>query len=332
MVVNLSKTSEADSSAGAPRLCGNCGQEVPELFCTRCGQNTKEIRVSFRSLLRDFAGEFFNYDSKFIRTVIPLFVRPGFLTNAFLDGKRVRYVAPLRLYVLSSVFFFLILAIVSKGSSSNGSAEVRRGAVFSVSGNKTEAFQQPENRNGELGARNSSDPSSNRRGARFTDARFDNGSWFGRYINERLDAQDRKIQEIGYDAFMRELVGEFMSSLPMALFFLMPFFALLLKLFYWRSAPLYIDHLIFAFHYHAFVYVLTSIFLIVGSRADVLLAFSIAFGFFSYPVYLLLAMKRVYKQKWLWTVLKFSIVSLIYFTTLAMFLPFFFILSAFFLV
>lgn len=317
MSAKLNKNSEADSSGAEPRFCSNCSQEVPELYCTKCGQSIKEIRVSFRVLIREFVGEFLDYDSKFLRTVLPLFFKPGLLTHAYLDGKRVRYVTPLRLYLLSSVLFFLTLAIVSGRNSSD----------FSIANSKANESQAP------IVASEAPGPSSSNRGdARFTDARFDENTWFGRYVNESLDRQDRKIQEMGYDAFMQVLVREFLSSLPTALFLLMPVFALLLKFCYWRSAPLYIDHLIFAFHYHAFAYVLTSLLMISGSQSDVLLAFSILFGLLAYPIYLLLALKRVYAQKWLWTLLKFSIMSTIYFTFLAMFLLFFFILSALFLV
>lgn len=327
MVVSSSTKTEVNRLENEPSICSNCGQEVPELYCTKCGQSIKEIRVSFHSLVRDSITELFNYDSKFFRSVIPLFFKPGFLTHAYLDGKRVRYVSPLRLYILSSVLFFLTLAVVSGQTGSARSEDTVRQSVSSSSNH--EAEEDPQTPKAEISPPVSN---TNSRRARFTEARLADNTWFGRIINERLDAQDRKIQEMGYDAFMQELVKSFLASLPKALFLLMPFFALLLKFCYWRSDPLYIDHLVFAFHYHAFVYVLASSLLILGSLADGLLAFSILFGLFSYPTYLLLAMKRVYQQNWIWTLLKFFVTSLIYFSCLAIFLLFFFVFSAFFLV
>jgi len=50
-------------------------------------------------------------DSKLLRTLRPLISRPGFLTKAYLAGKRVRYVNPLRLYLVCSLAFFLMIAI-----------------------------------------------------------------------------------------------------------------------------------------------------------------------------------------------------------------------------
>src|SRR5262249_43593287 len=50
--------------------------------------------------------EFLNWDSKFFTTIALLILKPWRLTNEFLAGKRVRYVNPLRLYLLASILFF----------------------------------------------------------------------------------------------------------------------------------------------------------------------------------------------------------------------------------
>src|SRR5216117_4341392 len=54
----------------------------------------------------DLLNEFLNWDSKFFATIGLLVVRPWKLTNEFLAGHRVRYVHPLRLYLLASIVFF----------------------------------------------------------------------------------------------------------------------------------------------------------------------------------------------------------------------------------
>jgi len=314
----------ADSSKVASKLCINCGHSVHEIYCTRCGQSIKEVRVSLKTLFFDFLGEYFNYDSKFVRSVIPLLFKPGLLTSEFFEGTRVRYIQPLRFYVLSSIVFFLTLAFVSSG---NDDPAAGRKGIAPVNTGPSKVAEEA------TGTNSASDTGGNSiEGASFTDARFDNDSWLGRYINQRLDSQDRKIQAMGHDGFMQELVQEFLSSLPQALFLLMPVFALLLKLCYLRLEPLYISHLIFAFHYHAFVYVLTSILLLIGAQGGGLTVLSIFSGFVVHPLYLLVAMKRVYRQSWLWTLFKFFLTSTVYVISLAAFLLCFFIFSAIFLV
>ena len=60
----------------------------------------------------DALDSFLNWDTKFLNTVGVLLTRPGKLTNDFNVGRRVRYVHPLRLYLLASIAFFLLLSFV----------------------------------------------------------------------------------------------------------------------------------------------------------------------------------------------------------------------------
>src|SRR5207245_9623837 len=86
--------------------CENCGTLLSGHFCAQCGQPAIDYRRSFRHVLADLLNEFLNWDSKFFATIGLLLVRPWRLTNEFLAGKRVRYVNPLRLYLLASILFF----------------------------------------------------------------------------------------------------------------------------------------------------------------------------------------------------------------------------------
>src|SRR5437867_6373031 len=86
--------------------CENCGAELQGHWCAKCGQPAIDYRRSFRHVIADLLNEFLNWDSKFFRTIGLLLVRPWKLTNAFLAGHRVRYVHPLRLYLLASILFF----------------------------------------------------------------------------------------------------------------------------------------------------------------------------------------------------------------------------------
>src|SRR5947207_9127286 len=90
----------------APTHCENCGAPLHGHWCGQCGQPAIDYRRSFRHVIVDLLDEFLNWDSKFFRTIGLLLVRPWKLTNAFLAGHRVRYVNPLRLYLLASILFF----------------------------------------------------------------------------------------------------------------------------------------------------------------------------------------------------------------------------------
>src|SRR5947207_3308753 len=90
----------------APTHCENCGAPLHGHWCGQCGQPAIDYRRSFRHVIVDLLDEFLNWDSKFFRTIGLLLVRPWKLTNEFLAGHRVRYVHPLRLYLLASILFF----------------------------------------------------------------------------------------------------------------------------------------------------------------------------------------------------------------------------------
>src|SRR5215472_3064087 len=86
--------------------CENCGADLQGHWCAQCGQPAIEYRRSFRYAVSDLLNEFLNWDSKFFATIALLILKPWRLTNEFLAGKRVRYVNPLRLYLLVSILLF----------------------------------------------------------------------------------------------------------------------------------------------------------------------------------------------------------------------------------
>jgi Protein of unknown function (DUF3667) len=86
--------------------CENCGTQLQGHWCAKCGQPAIDYRRSFRHVIADLLNEFLNWDSKFFATIGLLLVRPWKLTNQFLAGHRVRYVHPLRLYLVASILFF----------------------------------------------------------------------------------------------------------------------------------------------------------------------------------------------------------------------------------
>ncbi|MEM7297472.1 MAG: DUF3667 domain-containing protein [Bacteroidota bacterium] len=98
------------------RICKNCERELEKdfRFCPDCGQEHKEKVVTFKQFILDFLGDYFTFDSLIIRSVQPLLFRPGFLTKEFLEGRRVRYIPPLRMFIFISIIFFLILGPLEK--------------------------------------------------------------------------------------------------------------------------------------------------------------------------------------------------------------------------
>jgi hypothetical protein len=86
--------------------CLNCGAEVSGKFCSNCGQENLETRENFLHMALHTIGDFFHFDSKFFRSLVPLVTKPGFLTLEYWVGKRTYYIHPLRL------FFFITIVMV----------------------------------------------------------------------------------------------------------------------------------------------------------------------------------------------------------------------------
>jgi len=95
--------------------CENCGAELAGPHCAQCGQAAIDYRRSFRHVIVDVLDSFLNWDSKFFATIGLLIVKPWRLTNEFLAGRRVRYLHPLRLYLLASILFFFAVNYGTRG-------------------------------------------------------------------------------------------------------------------------------------------------------------------------------------------------------------------------
>jgi hypothetical protein len=121
---------------------------------------------------------------------------------------------------------------------------------------------------------------------------------------------------------MQRMIAGFFGVLPPTMFVLMPIFALLLKLVYVFKCRLYVEHLIVALHSHAFLFLNLLLGVLVALLAGWIRPH---LGWFAQgldwinvllwlwaPIYLLIMQKRVYRQGWPMTVLKYLFVGWCY--------------------
>jgi len=85
--------------AGAAAVCPECEEALVGDFCHRCGEKRPEARdLSVRRFFSEAAQELTSVEhSKFFNTLRALLLRPGFLTNEWIAGRRRRYLKPLNL-------------------------------------------------------------------------------------------------------------------------------------------------------------------------------------------------------------------------------------------
>jgi len=118
------RATEAPPAAVPPAVvhksCGNCGAPLQGPFCYACGQPEKGMIRHLASVMSDVADTIFNVDSRIFRSIVPLYLRPGFLTNEYFAGRRTRYVTPFRLFFfLCVISFFTIQFSLDLGSQFN---------------------------------------------------------------------------------------------------------------------------------------------------------------------------------------------------------------------
>jgi hypothetical protein len=88
--------------------CLNCNARVYGTYCHICGQENIEPTESVWHLGSHYFYDITHFDGKFFSTLKYLIWRPGFLPAEYARGRRASYLNPIRMYVFTSAFFFLI--------------------------------------------------------------------------------------------------------------------------------------------------------------------------------------------------------------------------------
>src|SRR5437870_2463641 len=137
------KTLRTSDNASDPAVswkvkCLNCGAALAGPFCAECGQRALPPHPTVRELVGDAVAELSGWDGKLAETLRLLLQKPGELTRRWLDGHRVAFISPLRLYLTTSVVYFLIAAAAPSIRPLNqGSGRIDVGGLqVGVSGSK----------------------------------------------------------------------------------------------------------------------------------------------------------------------------------------------------
>ena len=152
--------------------------------------------------------------------------------------------------------------------------------------------------------------------------------WLPGFANDWVNAQIGRardnISRMGTDSsrYKDALLG----AVPSTLFLLLPLFAVMLKIAYVFKRRLYMEHLIVALHSHAFLCLdLLLVFGVIAldrvvapdGFADGMLRLAEVLLFGWMALYLLIMQKRVYRQGWVMTLLKYCALGSCYFVLLS---------------
>jgi len=301
-----------------PKLpsCQNCGTETAGKFCPECGQDSRDHTVSARLLIQDFASDVFTYDSRFFRSFIPLIIKPGSLTAEYTRGRRIRYIPPLRLYVFVSLLFFFVLSMKVNGQlREQGWFDHDPVAVDSTAVEEVinllpsvpDSLPTGENAASWIAKRLQDDfEQANIDSIRAVQSMSASSTWGSDEWHTSDWSTDSSPGSIGDDFDKQAFVKGIQKLVPKFVFLLLPLFASLLALVYYRSNRKFIEHLVLSLHLHAFMFLLFTIAIISQTGWSALVVY------LWIHIYLLIALRRVYKQGWLKTCVKFFLLTSAY--------------------
>ena len=262
--------------------CRNCGAVLAGAFCARCGQEDRPVDPTLREMVREAVGEFTNFDGRLAATMRAL-LHPGRLTLEWIAGRRARYVAPLRLYLTVSVLYFFISAV-----GPDDEFRPRAGLTIGETG----------------GVRVSGRPRGDQPAVQ-ANADLDSIPAILREPVRRIAADER-----GFQQRMRE-------NGPRMFFLLVPLFAAYVALFHRSLRRRYPQHLWFALHVHAFVFLaLLAMKLASFTRVNALIdvaGIALALGV---PAYVTLALRRVYGGSLAGALGRATLLGILYFLSL----------------
>jgi hypothetical protein len=93
--------------------CANCGANLQGPYCHACGQKG-HLHGRLWHLIEEFAEGIAHFDGRLWRTLPLLAFNPGRLSREWRLGRRVRYVAPLHVFLFSVFLFFLVPTVTGE--------------------------------------------------------------------------------------------------------------------------------------------------------------------------------------------------------------------------
>jgi len=307
--------------------CLNCGTAVIGKYCHVCGQENIEPKESVGHLISHFFSDITHFDGKFFISLKDLILKPGFLSNEYMIGKRSSYLNPIRMYLFTSFIFFLIFFSLFKVENNIGNIGVNNKNVdamdsiefreYSASLNNGQPLTKDEFR------KKIDSPKIVFMGAKYKskevyDSLLKTGevkdNWLEKILTQKgLELQDKYRNN--KSQIIIDIFNKMLHSIPQMLFILLPLFALLLKILYIRRKNYYYtDHAIFTLHLYIFIFIVMLLIFglfkikgITGANWLSYLDFVFIIGIF---FYLYKAMRNFYKQGRAKTVLKYLLLLL----------------------
>jgi hypothetical protein len=276
--------------------CLNCGTTLEGKFCHNCGQENLEVKESFGHMMNHAISDYFHFDHQFFHTLKPLFFKPGMLTNEYMAGRRVQYLHPVKMYIFISLVYFLLLFQqknqVIKFEHKDMTTKELSAAVKTITNNayiplhaKKEALADLYKDNGYIIINNKAIKDTSKKAKALRDEEVEKQGLFSTTTKDTSYAQylvsQQKLPASKRDGLLeryynkkafairkqklniKEIIEDGLKhNFPKMMFVLLPLFALILMIAFYRSKKYYIEYLIYSFHLHCFIFLFLAIIMI----------------------------------------------------------------------
>ena len=296
--------------------CLNCGKPLLGNYCGTCGQEAKDFRRPFFKLSIEAIQSLFELDGRAFRTLFFLLTKPAHLSKEYFSGRRVQYTPPLRLFLVISVSFFLLVSFYTSILS------VEEALNPDVSGSSDE-------RSDEESIILGSDEDGEGDNALEEILSFVENINLP-FLDDQSNANLRKVMSAQAEANLNTLADNptefargYLEYITVFMLLMIPLLAFIQKLIYLRTGHYYAEHLVLTLHNHAFIIFVVFVNSLTGmveeSQVPVL---NTLFGFLGAAiyiwmwVYLFLSLKNYFQQGYGITLLKYITATIFYGFTL----------------
>lgn len=328
--------------------CKNCESDFDKSYryCPNCGQKSNDD-LTMGVLFTNTVSNYFSVDARFFKSFIPLMFKPGVLARRFVDGKRLLYLHPAQFYLFISIIFFFLFSLVTRKQQQQFDNVLKRGfetelkdTMNIVPINPDEANKIKEIISEKKGELDSTFLKENEQPLMLLDSvltdttqvQFFNFSGNKSKLDSLIKinaSKEEKLALFGIDqnstGLQRLVAGQglkvyehqgggilksFYDIIPISMFFLLPFFALILKILYFNKGR-FAHHIVFSFYYFTFMFMVLSFIAFLNLIIDVPLWIDVLVVM-STIFYLIISLWRFYRQNWVLTIFKAGVLSFTY--------------------
>lgn len=299
-------------------------------FCSACGQPDKDVKRPLLNLLKELMNVIFELDGRAYRTLFFLFVRPGFLSKEYVEGRRASYTPPLRLFLILSILLFFFVSFNNFIDNIDNSVANLESAASTIDAEDSQTAPST----GDAADEDTSLSSAADNEELASDLQeieavitelvlpLISAEANSRLINFIISQTETNYRRIREDP--SEFISDSLEYITAFLLLMMPLMAVIQKILYIRSKHFYVEHFILTLHNHTFLVLVALISFPLGAAESSSIwiinwpASLLAIAMNLWMVtYLFLSMKRFYSGGYLLTALKFITATVTYSVLLA---------------